>query len=205
LKRQFPDARVLEHRRAAEEVLDHLAHHPRCRRLRERNVLSIKVFDFMHFLRGERMALFDSDLLFFAPPTAWLAHIDSGQRVNVFNSDASTCYAVSMETLAEHDIHAHPDVNSGFGVVWKDSMRLDWIEEFLAIPGLADGHFWRIEQTLFALCASRFGVELLPEDYKVYLEKPLGGRPFRHYVGQIRHLMYSQGMRRLQSSLLSGG
>lgn len=74
---------------------------------------------------------------------------------------------------------------------------LDWIEEFLALPSLKAGHFWRIEQTLFALCSSRFGFEHLPAEYTVRLEPGLGGRPFRHYVGAIRHLMYGEGMRYL--------
>ena len=38
-------------------------------------------------------------------------------------------------------------VNSGFGIVHRDSIKLEWIEEFLAVPGLTEGHFWRIEQT----------------------------------------------------------
>jgi hypothetical protein len=76
-------------------------------------------------------------------------------------------------------------------------MQLDWIEEFLALPGIRDGHFWRIEQTIYVLCSSRHGVELLPDDYAVYLEPGLARRPVRHYVGAIRHLMYREGIARL--------
>jgi len=76
-------------------------------------------------------------------------------------------------------------------------MRLDWIEEFLGLPGIQDGHFWRIEQTIYALCSSRHGVELLPDEYTVYLEQGIGTRPLRHYVGAIRHLMYREGIARL--------
>jgi hypothetical protein len=71
------------------------------------------------------------------------------------------------------------------------------VEEFLQLPGILDGHFWRIEQTLYALCSSRYGVELLPADYTFYMEPGLNGRPFRHYIGEIRHLMYGEGMRQL--------
>ena len=82
-------------------------------------------------------------------------------------------------------------------------MPLEWIEEFLSIPGMLEGHFWRIEQTLYALCASRFGVELLPDDYRVFLDGNLGDRPFRHYVGAVRDRMYTEGMRRLAPLLLN--
>jgi hypothetical protein len=51
-------------------------------------------------------------------------------------------------------------MNSGLGLTHRDSIR--WDEEFLALPDILNGHFWRIEQTPFALCSSRHGVELLP-------------------------------------------
>lgn len=203
LRAHFPEARMITQDVAREEVLDSLAAYPRCRQLRETNILSIKVFDFLHYLQAERMALFDSDLLFFAEPTAWLEYAnDPDRHVNVFNPDIASAYAVDEDVICAAGSAIHPEVNSGFGVVHRDSMPLEWIEEFLSIPGLPEGHFWRIEQTLYALCASRFGVELLPEDYRVFLEGDLGDRPFRHYVGAVRDKMYTEGMRKLAPSLL---
>ena len=90
-----------------------------------------------------------------------------------------------------------PRVNTGLGLIHRNSIRWDWTEEFLALPGILAGHFWRIEQTLLALCSSRFGVELLPDEYTLKLEPGIGSRPFRHYVGRIRHLMYGEGIARL--------
>lgn len=203
LRRQFPDARVIEQSEARGAVLATLADHPRCHHLRATNTLATKCFDFVHYLRSDRMILFDSDLLFFAPPTAFLAYLDDGPpRVNVFNRDVATAYAVERDVIEAAGFAIHPDINSGFGVVHRDSMKLDWMEEFLGIPGMPEGHFWRIEQTLFALCASRFGVELLPDDYRVFLDGEVGDRPYRHYVGAIRDRMYAEGMRKLKGSLL---
>jgi hypothetical protein len=92
------------------------------------------------------------------------------------------------------------------GLVHRDSIRLEWLEDFLSVPGLTEGHFWRIEQTLFALCSSRYGVELLPEDYTLYFESGLNGRAFRHYNGEIRHLMYREGLPELvRRGLLKSG
>lgn len=203
LQSHFPKARLITQDVAREEVLDSLAAYPRCRQLRETNILSIKVFDFLHYLQLERMALFDSDLLFFAEPSAWLNYAnDPHRQVNVFNRDVATAYAVDEQVIIEAGFTIHPEVNSGFGIVHKESMPLEWIEEFLSIPGILEGHFWRIEQTLYALCASRFGVELLPDDYRVFLNGNLGERPFRHYVGAIRDRMYTEGVRRLAPLLL---
>lgn len=202
-KRHFPNARVITQDGAREEVLDTLAAYPRCKQLRETNTLSIKVFDFLHYLEADRMALFDSDLLFFAEPTAWLDYAnDPDRRVNVFNRDVATAYAVDEQVIRDAGFAIHPEVNSGFGIVYRESMPLEWIEEFLSIPGMLEGHFWRIEQTLYALCASRFGVELLPDDYRVFLEGNLEDQPFRHYVGAVREQMYTEGIRKLAPQLL---
>ena len=84
--------------------------------------------------------------------------------------------------------------NSGLGLIHRDSMRLDWFEEFLGLPGIMS-HHWQIEQTLFAFASSRFGVELLPSEYQVRLEEGRKGEMCRHYVGRIRHLMYAEGVR----------
>ena len=204
LKQQFPDARVIEQTDIRDSVLDSLAQHPRCRALRETNTLAIKAFDFVHTLQAERMILFDSDLLFFARPAAFLSYLDpDAPRVNVFNRDVATAYAVGMDVIRAHGFAIVPEINSGFGVVHKASMHPDRLEAFLGIPGLAEGHFWRIEQTLFALAGSQFGVELLPDDYRVFLSGPVGQRPYRHYVGGIRDLMYKEGMARLKGAMLA--
>ncbi|MGH7215472.1 MAG: hypothetical protein ACREIT_11970, partial [Tepidisphaeraceae bacterium] len=95
--------------------------------------------------------------------------------------------------------------NSGLGLIHRGSMRLDWIETFLGMPGII-GHFWRVEQTLFALCSSRFGTELLPPEYDVRLGQGDARAPCRHYVGAIRHLLYREGLPRLaRAGTLSRG
>ena len=197
-KAHFPQARVIEQSSARQEVLDGLGDYPQCKKFRETNTLSIKVFDFLHYLSADKMILFDSDLLFFKKPEAFLERLErTGTRVNSFNRDVATAYAIEKSQIEQAGKLIADEVNSGFGIVHKDSMPLEWLEEFLSIPGMIDGHFWRIEQTMYALCASRFGVELLPDEYRVFLDGPVEGRPFRHYVGAIRDQMYVEGMRKL--------
>jgi hypothetical protein len=203
LYHHFPEARIIQAAEADATVLPTLRACSNCHSFRSRNTLARKVFDFRHFLEGDRIALFDSDLLFFSAPEAWLSYLDTPERrVNTFNGDVGTAYAIPREILLAYGAEVIEDVNSGFGLIHRDSLRLDWLEEFLSIPGLIDGHFWRIEQTLFALCNTRFGAEPLPEEYRVYLGSGLEERPFRHYVGAVRHLMYAEGMRFLAPRLL---
>lgn len=198
LRRHFPQARIISREQADREVQRALAPYPRCSALRQTNTLSLKVFDFHHYLTSERLLLLDSDVLFFAEPTELLRRLeDSGWRRNSVNEDIEDAYTVDAQTVREHcGFELCPRFNSGLGVIHKASLQLDWIEEFLGLPGII-GHFWRIEQTLLALCSSRYGVEFLPPEYRVRLNGSSNGLPCRHYVGAIRHLMYGEGMARL--------
>ncbi len=198
LTRHFPTARMVPKLQADGAVLPGLAAYPRCLEFRQSNHLAPKVFDFAHYLESDRLLLLDSDVLFFLEPTELLRRVeDRNYRKNAVNADVASAYTVTPEAArACANVNLVERFNSGLGLIHRDSLRLDWLEEFLAVPGIL-GHFWRIEQTLFALCSSRFGVELLPAEYDVRLNATLNGRPARHYVGAIRHLFYREGIRHL--------
>jgi hypothetical protein len=202
LRRHFPAARIIRRNEADLKLSEILRDYPRSLSFRNTNLLAPKVFDFIAYLDSDRMGLFDSDLLFFSEPTIYLQRVeDPAYRWNTFNADCDDAYTVDPGTFRSRFGHELiPRVNSGFGLVHRDSIRWDWTEEFLALPGILEGHFWRIEQTLFALCSSRYGVELLPDEYTLTLEPGIGARSFRHYNGRIRHLMYGEGISRLSKS-----
>jgi hypothetical protein len=199
LKEHSPAARLIDRKAADDRVSGLLNSHPRCLAFRQTNLLAPKVFDFVSYLEGEKLLMFDSDLLFFKEPKTLLARVEDPQyRRNTFNADCGHGYTVEPDQVAAQIGHPLlPRINSGLGLVHKESIRFEWIEEFLGLPAILDGHFWRIEQTLIALCSSRYGAELLPEEYTLHLGRGIGDRPFRHYVGRIRHLMYSEGIHAL--------
>ncbi|MEQ9359079.1 MAG: hypothetical protein RLP97_27685 [Coleofasciculus chthonoplastes F2-STO-03] len=198
LQYHFPDARLIARKIANEAMLGRLKSYPRCLKFRQTNHLSPKVFDFVAYLESDRMLLLDSDVLFFQEPTELLRRIESPTySYNSVNRDIASAYTIDSAVVRERmGFTIQPRFNSGLGLIHKKSMNLGWIEQFLSLPGII-GHFWRIEQTLFALCSSKFGVELLPEEYDVRLGKGIESYPCRHYVGAIRHLMYSEGIRDL--------
>src|SRR5262245_7115466 len=199
LSEHFPAARIIQRAQADAKLAELLRGFPRSLAFRNTNLLAPKVFDFIAYLESERMGLFDSDLLFFAEPTIYLQRVeDPAYRPNTFNADCDDVYTVDPdEVRARFGQQLLPRVNSGFGLVHRDSICWEWTEEFLALPGILNGHFWRIEQTLFALCSSRYGVEMLPDEYTLRLDAGIGTRCFRHYNGKIRHLMYGEGIARL--------
>jgi alpha-N-acetylglucosamine transferase len=198
LQHHFPDARIIDRSSADARVLAELANYPRCLEFRKNNHLAPKVFDFASYLESDRMLLLDSDILFFQEPTVLLERIENpAYLLNTVNGDTKSAYTVDPAIVKEKcQVEVIDRFNSGLGLIHKASLNFDWIEEFLALPDIL-GHFWRIEQTLYALCSSRFGVELLPDQYTVQLEENLQDLPSRHYVGAIRHLMYGEGIRQL--------
>lgn len=197
-KTHFPNARIIKRSDADALVLPELEAYPNCLEFRKSNHLSPKVFDFRAYLNSDRMLLFDSDLIFFEEPTDLLERIENlDYKLNSVNGDVSSAYTVEPDVVKEKtgvDLIAR--FNSGLGLIHKESLNLDWIEEFLQLPDVI-GHFWRIEQTMYALCSSKFGTELLPQAYDVHLDGDRGTSASRHYVGAIRHLMYGEGMKQL--------
>ncbi|MBD2028220.1 hypothetical protein H6F80_28070, partial [Leptolyngbya sp. FACHB-711] len=165
---------------------------------RKTNHLAPKVFDFASYLESDRMLLLDSDILFFREPTALLQRIeDPNYLLNTVNGDVKSAYTVDPAIVGEKcNIEVIDRFNSGLGLIHKASINLIWVEEFLSLPDIL-GHFWRIEQTLYALFSSKYGVELLPDEYSVNLAEGLKDLPCRHYVGAIRHLMYGEGIQQL--------
>ena len=175
LRAHFPDARLVRRAEADARLEQVLRNYPRSLAFRRTNPLAPKLFDFAVYLNSDRMALFDSDLLFFSQPAEFLRRLeDPRYRLNTFNGDCGDGYAIpqpDLSRLVHHEVL--PGINSGLGLVHRDSIHWDWIEEYLGLPGMHDGHFWRIEQTVFALCSSRYGVELLPPEYTVSLDRKL--------------------------------
>jgi len=198
LQRHFPSARIVRKTESDEAVRAALEDYPRALEFRTSNKLSMKIMDFPLFLEAERMILLDSDVLFYRRPDTLMDRIgDEQYRKNTVNRDVQGALTVSADLVQERfGFPVFEDFNSGLGLIFAGSLQYDWMEEFLELPGILD-HWWRIEQTLFALCSGRFGAELLPQEYDVYLDRGLDERPSRHYVGAVRHLMYGEGMREL--------
>lgn len=192
----FPDARFIS-RKDADRRLSHVLEPlPRCKDLRATNTFALKLFDYHVFAELPRVMVLDSDILFFSEPKAFLSTLETSEN-NSLNRDWRDGYSVEPETVRSHTgLELPPRINAGFGLIHSESIRLDWVEEFLALPGILS-HSHRIEQTLVALCSARYGFSMLPEEYDIHTGPKRAGSPCRHYTGPIRDLMYREGMREL--------
>ncbi len=203
LRKHFPDGRVIRRTEADALAKSRLKDHPRCRAFRNFHPLALKVFDFNFFLESDRMFILDSDILFFQEPVALLSTLlDDGQRANALNLDWDYGYSLPEERIRGR-LSAYPfipRINSGLGLIHKESIPLDWAEEILDDPDIFNRPHC-VEQTIIALCSARHGFTPLPDEYSVRL-KARDAEPVKHYTSPIRHLLYGQGIADLLNELL---
>ncbi|MGC3988616.1 MAG: hypothetical protein QM796_02805 [Chthoniobacteraceae bacterium] len=205
LRRLFPRLEIVTRARADEQLRAVLAPYPLCTEFRATNPLALKLFDMPHFAPGRKFLLLDSDVLFFRRPQEILDWAASEEGGCWFNRDVSESSLVSAEEArTQLGTELWPQVNSGLCCIDKTALDHAFCEKVLAETTIRQGHFWRIEQTLFALCASHARTGgLLPPTYEVSLQPQSSpGIIARHYVGAVRQRFYAEGLPRLQSVLL---
>jgi hypothetical protein len=150
--------------------------------------------------------MLDSDVLFFNHPHEIMQWAMNPAMECWFNED------VVERSLMTPD-HARTDlgvklwrkVNTGLGLMVREAIELEFCERALGETSIFKGDIARIEQTLFALCASRYGKGgLLPPTYEVTLNKEASENAIsRHYAGPVRDRFYGEGMDRLRDILLA--
>jgi hypothetical protein len=205
LLRMFRGTQIIRRHEADAEMDRILTAFPFCTDYRKSHPLALKTFDMPHFAAHEKFLIFDSDLLFFKQPAEVMQWTIAGDRECWFNEDVREGSLISAhEALAELGVKLWPHVNSGLCLIHKPALDLDFCDRALAQTSILRGHIRRVEQTLFALCASRHGAGgLLPKTYEVSLSRHAAdGIISRHYVGAVRDRFYGEGVRRLRVELL---
>jgi hypothetical protein len=197
LRHHFPGARVIPRAQADADLASVLETTPVSRALRAYYTPYLKIFDFRHYLSSARMLVLDSDVLFFSEPSTLLRHLVDPSKPNTANRDIATAYTISTEAASKLlGVPCVERFNSGLAAIDRRSLDLRAIEELAATPRLLDraNYLYVLEQTLYAMLSSRFGVELLPEPYDMSRSKRPDAGPCKHYPGRFRHLMYGEGM-----------
>ncbi len=206
LKKMFRTARIIS-RDEADATMDRvLVPFPFCHDYRNKHPLALKIFDMAHFCEGERMIVLDSDVLFYSYPREIMQWIERKADECWFNEDAAESSLLPTDVAwTDLGVALWPRVNSGLCLLVKKAIDLDFCEQALGETSILQGHIWRVEQTLLALCASRHGKGgLLPKTYEVSLAKDASSDAIaRHYVGAVRDRFYAEGIERLRRELLA--
>ena len=196
----LPGSVVISAEQAQSEAQRRLHDFPRCLSARQRHIMTHKLLDVALFAPGPRYLLLDSDLLFFRRPEEIATWLRGGERVNLWNEDQGDFLNLTQEEArVRHGVNLIRGINAGFGCVWRESVDFRLIEEYIGHESVwRNPH--RVEQTAYALLSARFGVSLLPRTYLVDARRQTGlpaGIVMKHYVGKIRDLFFSEGIRYL--------
>jgi hypothetical protein len=204
-KSHFPGMRIVTHEEAENQVcpfllerkFDHLLGY------RASNVFIRKLVDSQVLSNSARVMVLDSDVLFFARPDELIYAAEEGDGSR-FMMDVSSQYTISESFFKRrYGIDLIPSLNAGLGVVHKRDIELGFINECLTDAAITNGDPSFLEQTLYAIALSCSGnVSHLPQPYLLSVRKGLGfeGVVARHYAGDSRPLMTTEGMPHLIDS-----
>lgn len=208
IARVFPDARIVRRREADGKAREFLADHPKCLAHRARHNLFLKFFDFAAWAPGEKLIVFDSDVIFFRKPGEITDWADSGSTDYRYNEDTKEKFCIPRDDIERGmGIRMWPRFNSGLVLVPKKAISLDLAEKLLANFEKTAHHPQFFEQTLYGLMGSVWGRGgPLPKTYEInwgYFRAP--GAVCRHYVGAFKHdLLFIEGAPLCCVSVLAG-
>lgn len=195
----LPNSRIVKSAEADNAVVAILKGFPLLVTYRKMHAFGKRLTDFLFYCRHEYLVSIDTDILFFQNPRSFFRDDGFGGKKSIFMKDVKDSSLVSAEQF--EDRYGSPLASSvNAGLFSMPATILQWSEmekiisdfHLLSIPR---GE-WFVEQTILAaLAALHGGIALLPETY----ELTLGGTVTRdavarHYVGQVRHLFYSEGV-----------
>jgi hypothetical protein len=200
VRRSLPGVQVIRRADADDAVLQALQGLPRCRQLREENILSLKLFDPWVVQPTGDVILLDSDVLFFRRPVEIEAWLRSAGRVNLWNVGGD--YSAETLARARAALHTnHPTVpvgfNAGLGLIPRSVMSFDAAEEVLSHASVSSNP-WLTEQNVYGLLGIAADFTPLPRRY--FIATPSGRSPnvrtltAKHYVGASRGLFVSEGL-----------
>ena len=205
-KNLFPIARVISRDEADARMDKALSALPFCHDYRNKHALALKIFDMAAFTDAERFIVLDSDVLFFNHPPEIMQWAMNPAMECWFNEDVvERCLMTPDHARTDLGVKLWRKVNTGLGLMVRAAIDLEFCERALGETSILKGDIARVEQTLFALCASKYGKGgLLPPTYEVTLNKEASEDAIsRHYVGAVRDRFYGEGMDRLRDILLA--
>ncbi len=200
--RLFPNARIVDRSCTDPAMAPVLAHHPRCGQYRDTQPFALRIIDLPAICESHFILMLDSDVLFFEEPVELLARLaDRKPGDFLFQNDFQDAYAAPRDSLAaDFGVEVPPALNCGILLADISDFRYDWIEAWLARPGLLH-HCWS-EQTLWAMYAARHRPRRLSDDYAILCSRGIRrGMAAKHYVKPIRDLLYVEGIPHLSALL----
>ena len=204
LEHHVSGVKLIERRGADAEMRGRLAPFPHCRRLRERVVNSLELFDNMLLAPAARIVNMNSDVLFLQEPSdviAWMAGSDA-TIAGVFEAQPAEQAAL----LEQRGSRFPPHVTTALTCFYPDTCDLELVEDVLAETAMD----WFTAQNVYPLLYER-QAERHPArffDEQSYQASGIfsDGAVFRHYwtsTGKFTDVQ-SRDSKRVLETLASG-
>ena len=186
-----------------------LVDHPACLAARRKHIMFLKLFDPYFFPSGtDRYILLDSDVLFFRKPIEIMEWAGCKNPKFLFDPDVKDSYSIPASELEEYfQIKMIRHANAGLALIPRAGVDLNAVEEYLKRFEKQSTHDLWLEQTAYALLASKWagGAALLPDTYEIsFGAERQNGCVARHYVGthDSRPHFFREGVIGLSKELL---
>lgn len=208
LNNLFPLSVVLSRSSVDVKMESLLMKWPSCLKARQKHIMFMKMFDPLFYSEADRFILLDSDVLFFAPPQEILDWSVGERPRFLFNSDTKNSYSIPTNVLENYfGVKILDHVNAGLALIPRAGVNLDMVEEYLVRFEKQSVHDLWLEQTAYALLASKWGggAALLPDTYEIsFGAERQKGCVARHYVGthDSRPHFFREGVITLARELL---
>jgi hypothetical protein len=152
-------------------VNEFLARYPACRRLRDKLVYGLKIFDIQILEQGPELSYTDCDIVFLRPLTKLFA-LPSNQKVGgVFMKDPIQAYCLTpFQLLQNRKLHLANRLNGGFLHFKRSAFDWDLAEWFLTHDEYVVRPYWK-EQTAWSVLAAAAGSYAWDENYVRVINK----------------------------------
>ena len=179
LKAHLPGVTHIDRKSADEQMNELLARYPHSRKLRDRVVNSLELFDNLLLARTRRVINMNSDVLFLREPAELLTWIagDDPAIVGVYEAEP----AGQAAFLARHGSAFPPHVTTALACLYPEAADLDFVESILSVTTpdwfTAQNVYPLLYERLAAKRSTRFLDERAYQASGVFEE----GAIFRHY------------------------
>jgi hypothetical protein len=205
-KRQFPGAALSS---LPEFLENNFNPSPVFARFSDHHVLARKLALLIALQRDADFLYSDCDVVVFRRPDMILEAIRGSIRTGLYMMELGSDYFVDpwiAETAAKIQLAHHRHLNSGLLWILQDSLRVDVIERLLSDWHPKFSHRSAEQSILGVLMALNNARPLPPDDYVVSNDGMFFWQrdrvdytriTARHYVGNVRHLLYRKALPRL--------
>lgn len=190
LKAHLPGVTHIDRKSADEQMNGLLARYPHSRKLRDRVVNSLELFDNLLLCRTPRIINMNSDVLFLREPAELISWIAGGDPAIVGVYEAEPAGQATF--LARHGSAFPPHVTTALACLYPDAADLDFIESILSVT-TPD---WFTAQNVYPLLYERLAAERSARflDERAYQASGVfeEGAIFRHYWSSTARFTQTQ-------------